>query len=449
MEKRLFGTDGIRGTANEFPMTADIALKVGRAIVSVFRNEQRPRILIGKDTRLSGYMIETALASGICSMGGDVVLVGPMPTPGVAFLTQSIRADAGVMISASHNAYQDNGIKIFDRTGFKLADALERQIEDLVLTGKLDQSDHGPDRIGKATRLDDAQGRYIEYLKGTFPKKLSLEGMRIVLDCAHGATYQIAPSVFKELGAEVVTIGDDPDGRNINAGVGAVHPESMARLVREKGAQIGIALDGDGDRVVFADERGFVLDGDAVLAILADDLLRKGSLKKKTLVATVMSNQGLDHFISDRGGSVLRSAVGDRYVVEALRSEGLNFGGESSGHIIFLDHATTGDGILVALRFLEIMKERGQPVSELLSSYSPFLQVMRNIPIRQKIDLKKCEPLQKMIAESESLLGNNGRLLVRYSGTEPLLRIMVEGKEEPLVRKILGELTTLAERTFH
>jgi phosphoglucosamine mutase len=446
--KKLFGTDGIRGVANQYPMTAEVALSLGRALAYVFQNGQRPRFLIGKDTRLSGYMLETALASGICSMGADVLLIGPMPTPGIAFLTQAMRADAGIVISASHNPFQDNGIKIFDRNGFKLPDEVEMKIEHLILSGEIDHQRPTAEKIGKAARVDESKGRYIEFVKSTFPKNLSLEGLKMVVDCAHGATYMIAPTIFEELGAEVTLIGASPDGRNINESAGAVCPGVMAAKVREKGADIGIAFDGDGDRVVFSDETGKVVDGDAVLAVLAEELIAQGLLKDKTLIATVMSNQALDDYLGRCGGRVVRTRVGDRYVVEAMKEKGYNFGGESSGHLVFLNHATTGDGLIAALQLLGVMKAKGRRLSEIVARYRPYPQVTASVRVREKKDLTLFPELQQMIRDFEKNLGRRGRLLVRYSGTEAVVRVMIEGEEDVMIRRMAGEITSFLQKNL-
>ena len=446
--KKLFGTDGIRGVANQYPITAEIALSLGRALAHVFKNGQRPRILIGKDTRLSGYMIETAMASGICSMGADVLLIGPMPTPGIAFLTSAMRADAGVVISASHNPFQDNGIKIFDRQGFKLPDALEEEIEQLIHSGEIDHFRPTAEMIGKASRVDESKGRYIEFLKSTFPKNLTLEGMKIVLDCAHGATYLIAPTVFEELGAKVTVLGASPNGRNINDGVGAIYPQVIAARVREVGADVGIALDGDGDRVIFSDEKGKVADGDAILAICAEELIQRGLLKEKTVVATVMSNQGVEDYLSPVGGKVIRARVGDRYVVETMKEKGLNFGGEASGHLVFLDHSTTGDGLIAALQVLGIMQQRKASLSKLVSGFHRYPQILTSVRVQERKDLTLFPSLQKMIRDFEKNLEGNGRLLVRYSGTEPVVRIMIEGREDSLIRKMASQLVTCIEQNL-
>ena len=439
--RRLFGTDGIRGVANVDPMTSEIALSLGRALAYLFQNGHRHRrILIGKDTRLSGYMLETALASGITSMGADVLLVGPMPTPAVAFLTSGMRASAGVMISASHNTYQDNGIKIFDHNGFKLADEKERELESLIFSDRLEKSRPAPDKIGKAFRVEEAKGRYIEFLKGTFPRERTLEGVRLVLDCANGAAYEIGPTVFEELGAEVIPLNVKPNGLNINAQAGAVFPEKVSQKVLETGAHLGIALDGDADRVIFVDEQGRVVDGDAILAIVGEDLLKKGELKNKTVVGTVMSNIGLDDYLRKRGGSLVRTQVGDRYLVERMRKQGYLFGGEPSGHLVFLNASTTGDGMVGALRVLALMGEQAKTLSELIVDYQPFPQVLKNVPVKKRVALEGIPTLEKKIRDTKAELGDSGRLLVRYSGTEPLVRVMVEGRDAQQIEGMAQEI---------
>ena len=426
--KRLFGTDGVRGVANIYPMTVEVATKLGRAIAFVFKQEKRRhRIVIGKDTRLSGYMIESAMVAGICSMGVDVMLVGPLPTPGIAFITSSMRADAGVVISASHNPYQDNGIKFFSRDGFKLPDRIEHEIEEFVL----DENDEGhrptAGEIGKAYRIDDAIGRYIVYLKNTFPDKMTLDGMKIVVDCGNGAAYKVAPEVFHELGAEIFTIGVEPDGENINEGCGALYPEKLAERVKENGADIGIALDGDGDRCIVVDEKGSIVDGDHIMAICARSMLNEGRLRENTLVATVMSNTGLEEAMKKVGGRLVRTAVGDRYVVEEMVRGGYNLGGEQSGHIIFLDHTTTGDGIISALQLIAVMRRENRPLSELTGVMRTYPQVLLNVKVREKRDVKSMPRVATLLEETESELGDEGRVFIRYSGTESLARITVEG----------------------
>lgn len=435
---KLFGTDGIRGLANEYPMLPEIAFKIGRACAYVFRNSDgtKHKILIGKDTRLSGYMLETALASGICSMGGDCVLVGPIPTPGIAFLTQSIRADAGVVISASHNPYYDNGIKIFSRDGFKLSDDLEERIEQLCLSDEIKNIRPLYKDIGKAYRIDDAAGRYISYLKTTFPKEFTLEGIKIVVDCANGAFYKIAPKVFEELGARVIAVGVNPDGENINEGCGALYPEHLSKHVLESGADLGIALDGDGDRVIFCDEKGKILNGDKILAILARHMLKLNRLKKKTIVATIMSNMALDEFMEELGGKVIKVPVGDRNVVDALLKEDLNLGGEQSGHVIALDYTTTGDGVIAALQVLHAILLEDKPLSQLSDIIEPYPQVISSVTVKEKKDFMNIEEIRKVIELAENdLKKNKGRLNIRYSGTEPKIRIMVECKDEKVMWK--------------
>ena len=439
--RKLFGTDGIRGVANIYPMTTEIAMQVGRAIAFVVKNKKgRHRIVIGKDTRASGYMIENALAAGICSMGVDVLLVGPLPTPGIAFITTSMRADAGVVISASHNPFQDNGIKIFSHDGFKLPDAVEADIEDLIFSQKMAALRPVAEEVGRATRIDDAKGRYTVFLKHIFPKKRDLEGMHIVLDCAHGATYGVAPNVFEELGAKVTALGVNPDGNNINHNCGALYPQLMAEKVKETGADIGIALDGDGDRLIVCDEFGKVVDGDHLMAICAKDLMKKRKLRKKTLVTTVMSNMGLELAMKEMGGKMIRTQVGDRYVVEAMRKNGYSFGGEQSGHLVFLDHITTGDGNLAALQLLGIMRKRGKTVSQLAKVMTSYPQVLNNVRTSSKIDLENFTDFQNVVKKMEKKLGKKGRILVRASGTEPVIRVMVEGERKKIIQAMADEL---------
>jgi phosphoglucosamine mutase len=441
--RKLFGTDGVRGVANQEPMTAETALALGRAAAYIFKNKEgRHQIVIGKDTRLSGYMIENALASGICSMGVDVLLVGPLPTPGIAFITTSMRADAGVVISASHNPFQDNGIKFFSSDGFKLPDSLEMKMEELILERKIDSLRPTAKEVGKAFRIDDANGRYIVYLKNTFPKELTLDGLKVAVDCANGAGYKIAPTVFSELGADVITRGVNPNGININAKCGALHPEIVKKIVLKNNADVGIALDGDADRVIFIDEKGKIVDGDKIMAICTLEMLKQGTLANKTLVATVMSNLGLDKAVNKAGGTVVRSQVGDRYVMEKMLSIKSNFGGEQSGHLIFLDHSTTGDGILSALQVLSIMVKSGKPLSELAKCMTPYPQVMENIRVAKKTPVNKIKGFSPLIKSVEQELGNSGRLLIRYSGTEPLLRIMIEGKDKKRIKAHLDELAS-------
>jgi phosphoglucosamine mutase len=442
--RKLFGTDGIRGIANVDPMSGEMAMQIGRATAYLFKNrEGRHKIVIGKDTRLSGYMLETAIASGICSMGVDVLLVGPLPTPGIAFITTSMRADAGVVISASHNPFHDNGIKIFSRDGFKLPDALEEEIEGLIFskTKSIDSLRPTAKDIGKAYRIADAVGRYVVFLKNTFPNNLSLDGLKIVLDCANGAGYKVAPAVFEELGAKVIPIGVEPDGENINLDCGSLCPHRMSALVVEKQAHLGMALDGDGDRVVFVDQHGRTVDGDHILAICAIEMANKGSLRHRTVVTTVMSNMGLDLSLGERGIRVSRTAVGDRYVVEEMLRRGFNLGGEQSGHTIFLDHNTTGDGVLTGLQVLSIMARKGKTLDGLAQSMISLPQVQFNATIDRNTDVLKMKEIRQKIKAIKGALGKSGRILARYSGTEPVLRIMLEGEDEDKISRLGRELT--------
>lgn len=449
MERKLFGTDGIRGVANVHPMTSEVALKLGRAVSYVFKERHgRGRIVVGKDTRLSGYMLETALASGVCSMGLDVWLVGPLPTPGIAFITRSMRADAGLVISASHNPYQDNGIKIFSGEGLKLPDDLEYEIEQLILDGTVDAMRPVANEIGKAHRIDDAVGRYIVFLKHVFPQALSLDGLTIVVDCANGATYKVAPDVFEELGARVVACSVNPDGENINRECGALHPQGLSTMVIDQKAHLGIAFDGDGDRAIFVDEKGHVVDGDAVMALVGKYLNRKGQLKGATVVATIASNMGLEASLGKEKISVVRTDVGDRYVLENMLRNGFNFGGEKSGHIVCLDHNTTGDGIVTALQVLGIMVETGKSLGELSGDFVEFPQIERNVPVRQKKPIASVPDLCRIIEHVENKLGNRGRVVVRYSGTEMLLRIMVEGDNVEKVEMGADEIAAEAQRSL-
>jgi phosphoglucosamine mutase len=428
-------------------MTGELAMQLGRAIAHIFKEAKgKHRIVIGKDTRLSGYMLETALASGICSMGADVMLVGPLPTPGIAFITTSMRANAGVVISASHNPYYDNGIKIFSRDGFKRPDEVEQRIEELIVSNHLHSLRPTAGEIGKAHRIDDAVGRYVVFLKNTFPNDLNLDGLRMVVDCANGAAYRVAPTVFEELGAEVVTIGDEPNGENINLECGSLYPENLCRLVLENRADIGIALDGDADRIIFVDRHGRFVDGDKILAICGLHLLSENRLKKGTVVTTVMSNVGLDKAFEGAGGKVIRTQVGDRYVVEEMVRGRYNLGGEQSGHTIFLDYNTTGDGILTALQVLAIMKQKGQDLDELAKVMTPFPQVLYNVEVREKRAMSEFPEITKRIKEMEDRLGHSGRVLVRYSGTEPLLRIMVEGEDETELHRFAQDLVELVNK---
>ena len=447
--RRLFGTDGIRGVANAHPMTGEMMLQLGRAVAYLIRNgSHRHRVVIGKDTRLSGYMLETALASGICSMGVDVLICGPLPTPAISQLTVSMRADAGAVISASHNPYQDNGIKFFSRDGFKLPDDIEMKIEELIANDELHHLRPTATSIGKAFRIEDAGGRYVVFAKSTFPKDLTLEGLTIVVDCGHGAAYRVAPTVLQELGAKVITIGAEPDGKNINKGFGALHPETMCKAVLKTGADIGIALDGDADRLIVADEKGRVVDGDAVMAVCGLDLLRRKALPKKTVVATVMSNLGLDQCMAKAGGRVVRTRVGDRYVVEEMRKNGYSFGGEQSGHLIFLEHATTGDGTVAALALLSVMVQSGKPISELARMMDVYPQAQLNLAVREKPELGSLTAVMGAIREVEKKLGKDGRVLVRYSGTEPKVRVLVEGPDKKLIDGYAGGIAAELKRAI-
>ncbi len=442
--RKLFGTDGIRGVANLEPMTSEMAMQLGRAAAHLFmRRAGRHQIVIGKDTRISGYMLESALTAGICSMGVDVLLVGPMPTPAIAFLTRSLRADAGVVISASHNAYQDNGIKFFSNDGFKLPDEMEARIEDLIVSNEISHLRPTADLIGKAFRIDDAEGRYIEFAKRSLPRDLDFQGIKLVVDCANGAAYKLAPKVLRELGAKVDVIGNEPNGMNINAGCGAVHPEQLQEAVRRHKADIGIALDGDADRAIFVCEQGTIIDGDHVMAALGLDLHQNGLLAKQTMVGTVMSNFGLELSMAKAGIKLLRTPVGDRYLLERMLAEGYNFGGEQSGHFIFLDHNTTGDGLISALQMISLIKRTGKPLSELAQAMSAVPQILLNITVKQKPKLETVPDIDRAIRESERRLNGSGRVVVRYSGTEPLLRIMVEGERDAVIREVAEDLARL------
>jgi phosphoglucosamine mutase len=445
MGRSLFGTDGIRGVANRHPMTADVALALGKAAGALFRRgDHRHRVVIGKDTRLSGYLLEPALTAGFISAGMDVMLTGPMPTPAVAFLTRSLRADIGVMISASHNPYHDNGIKLFGPDGHKLSDELEAEIERLIAangSGGLAE----PEALGRAQRIDDARGRYVESLKSSFPKGLGLDGLKIVVDAAHGAAYHIAPDLFWELGAEVIRLGTAPNGLNINQDCGSTHPEAVQAAVLQHGASLGVALDGDADRLVLIDEKGRVIDGDQVLATIAARWRAEGRLRGGAIAATLMSNLGLERFLAGHGLELRRTAVGDRYVVERMRADGLNVGGEQSGHIVLADYATTGDGLLAALQVLAVMVQAGRPISEVARPFTPLPQRLENIRTAHKVDLNAPELARALDRERRRLKGR-GRLLVRPSGTEPMIRIMVEADDEALLLDVLGSTSALITR---
>ncbi|MBY0370691.1 phosphoglucosamine mutase [bacterium] len=442
---RIFGTDGVRGIANQPPMTSETAMAIGRATAySLFGKRSGvttpPRVVIGKDTRLSGYMLENALSAGFCSMGAQVFLVGPLPTPGIAFITRSMRADAGIVISASHNPYHYNGIKIFDRFGYKLPDAKEKEIESLIGSETLERFRPTMEDIGRAKRIDDAIGRYIVYIKDTFPNDLALDGFRVVLDCANGAAYKVGPIVFQELGAEIFPIHCSPNGKNINDQCGAVYPSAMARAVRDHRAEIGIALDGDADRVILADENGEIVDGDQVLAICALQMLQEGTLKNNTCVVTPMSNMGVQVALARAGGKVVEAKVGDRYIVETMRKQGLNLGGEQSGHIVFLDHNTTGDGMMAALKVLAIMRKTGKRLSELKAQIELFPQVLESVFVRNKEAFERFPRIVEVITKVQTALGDRGRVVVRYSGTEPLARVMIEGEDAGVIQAYAREI---------
>ncbi len=450
MSKKYFGTDGIRGQANTAPMTADMALKVAMATGHVLRarrdnGAQTDRAIIGKDTRLSGYMFEEAMCAGFVAMGMDVILVGPIPTPGIALLTRSLRADVGVMISASHNPFQDNGIKLFGADGYKLDDEVEAAIE-MAIDGDLNAHLALPADLGKATRLEDALGRYVEHVKRSFPRGKSLEGMRIVVDCAHGAAYKVAPQVLWELEADVIAIGDKPNGRNINEGYGATAPENLQKVVLENGADIGIALDGDADRLIVVDEKGQVVDGDQLMAALALSMQAQGVLVKNTVVSTVMSNLGFENLLKSKGVDLIRTAVGDRHVMEEMRAQGYNLGGEQSGHMILSDYSTTGDGLLAALQILALLIEKGKPASEVLRLFDPLPQILYNAKYGEGAKPLENEGVKAAIKAAEDKLANDGRLLVRASGTEPVIRVMAEGSDADLIRSVTLDICAVIEK---
>jgi len=438
---KLFGTDGIRGVANIFPMTPEMVLSIGKATAHVFKEKcgkEKPKFVIGKDTRLSGYMIENALASGIVSVGADVLLVGPMPTPAIAHLTKTLNADAGIVLSASHNPAEDNGIKIFSENGHKLSDNVEDEIEKYVLSGKIKTEHIKGDLIGKAHRVDDAKERYIEFVKASV-ESMSMKGLRVILDCANGAAYNTAPHILSELGAEVVVLNDRPDGLNINLDCGALHPEKMMEIVKKEKAHIGIALDGDADRVIVCDENGRSVDGDHIIAICAINMKEKGILKKNSVVVTIMANKGFDIAMAKERIKVVKTKVGDRYVVDEMRKKGYVLGGEQSGHIIFSNYTTTGDGMISALQLLRIMKERGKKLSKLAECMTSLPQVLVNVDVKEKKDISKLK-VNKNIKDAESKLGEKGRVLVRYSGTQNLCRIMIEGENKREIQKIADDI---------
>jgi phosphoglucosamine mutase len=445
--RRLFGTDGIRGTANTDPMTAETALRLGQAAGLLFtRGSHRHRVVIGKDTRLSGYMIEPALTAGFIGAGMDVTLVGPLPTPAIAMLTRSLRADLGVMISASHNPFEDNGIKLFGPDGFKLSDNTESEIEALMANGMRDRL-AAPSALGRAARLEDAAGRYIEVAKASFPRGLRLDELKIVVDCAHGAAYRVAPTVLWELGATVVPIGVSPDGFNINRGCGSTVPEYLCAQVVEHGAQLGIALDGDADRLLIADEKGELIDGDQILAVIAQSWAANGRLRGNGIVATVMSNLGLERHLTSCGIALHRTKVGDRYVVERMREQQMNVGGEQSGHVILSDFATTGDGLLAALQVLAVIVEQGRSAREVCRVFTPLPQLLKNVRFTGTSPLRS-KRIQQAIAAAEAALNGGGRLLIRESGTEPLIRVMAEAEDEALIGRLVDELcATIAAAT--
>jgi len=452
--KRIFGTDGVRGTANIEPVTAETALKLGRAAGHVFkhlesqsRSHGRHRIVLGKDTRLSGYMLENAISAGILSVGVDVLFIGPLPTPGVAYVTRSLRADAGIVITASHNPYDDNGIKFFRADGYKLDDRIEREIEDLVFTGRIENIRPTAEDIGKAVRIDDALGRYIEQAKSSFPRGMTLEGMRIVVDCAHGAAYKSTPCVLRELGADVITYGNQPDGKNINKDCGSMHPNLMCQKIWEHRADAGLAHDGDADRLLMCDEAGHLIDGDDVMAMAALDMIEHDQLAEKTLVATVMSNAGLEAAISNVGGKIVRTDVGDKNVIDEMLKHGYNLGGEQSGHMIFRDFSSTGDGLVAALQVLRIMKSKGQPLSKLVRCWTRFPQVVTNIRVREKRPFAELDGIPRLVEEAErELKGDGGRVLLRYSGTEPKCRLLLEGREKSTLDKWNEKIATALKK---
>lgn len=444
---KLFGTDGVRGVANEEPMTPETIVKLGRAAAYLFKTKQgRHKIVIGKDTRVHGYMLECALTSGICSMGVDVLLVGPLPTPGIAFITRSLRADAGIVISASHNAFEDNGIKFFSGDGLKLPDDMEARMEALIVNGEIERLRPLAAEIGKAYRINDAAGRYVEFVKGTVPKGCSFRGLKVVVDCAHGATYKVSPAILRELGAAVVPLNIQPNGVNINDRCGSLFPEVVSDAVRKHKADVGISHDGDGDRAILVDETGAVLDGDHILALTALDLKSRGLLQADTVVATVMSNIGLELCLKDAGIRMIRTPVGDRYVLEEMLRHGYNVGGEQSGHCVFLDHNTTGDGVVTALQVLSLMVRRQAPLSELRRCMATCPQILLNVRVVDKPDLESIPAVRSAIAEAEAQLDGSGRVLVRYSGTEPLARVMVEGRDEEQVGRLARSIADAIEK---
>ncbi|MEI6092330.1 MAG: phosphoglucosamine mutase [bacterium] len=446
MQRKIFGTDGIRGVPNKEPLTMENILELGRAVAYVFRDEtarHKGKIVIGRDTRSSGYMLESALAAGISSMGLDVFFVGALPTPAIAFLAKDMRADAGVIISASHNPYTDNGIKIFDKDGFKLKDEVEKRIENLMFSDELHNKFAVPEKLGMVKNLSDAKSRYVVFAKKSFPKELTLEGYKIVLDCANGAAYEVGHTIFEELGAEVILTGATPNGININDNCGALHPENIIDLVKEHKADMGISLDGDADRVILVDEKGNIVDGDAIMAMIAIQLKNKNELMKNTVVVTPMSNFGFGVVMKEHDIELVEANVGDRYVVEKMRDSGYNFGGEQSGHIIFLDHTTTGDGIIAALQVLSLIIKSSKPLSELSKVMKRFPQILKNIKVKEKVPFDKIPNFNKRLQEIQSELGTKGRVFVRYSGTEPIARVMIEGEDQKVINRYAEDLISL------
>jgi phosphoglucosamine mutase len=446
---RLFGTDGIRGVVNTDPMTVETVLRIGKAIAYIFKNRsEKGRIVIGKDTRLSGYIYESALSAGICSMGADVLLTGPLPTSGIAFVTADLRADAGVVISASHNPYHDNGIKFFAPDGYKISDKIENEIEDLVLTQKIDRINSTSVNTGKAYRVADGIGRYIVFLKSVIPSDMKFDGLKVVLDCANGAAYKIGPALLEELSARVYPINIRPSGKNINSNCGALYPEEMASQVKRHNADIGLSLDGDGDRLIIADEKGKIHDGDQIIYMLAKFYKKHNLLKNNTVVLTHMSNLGIELALNSHAIKCIRTKVGDRFVVEEMKRAKANIGGEQSGHIVFLDDHTTGDGLITALKLLWMLKVENKPVSEFVRGLKLLPQVMLNVRVREKRDLKKEPQILKKIRGIEKKLGRNGRVFIRYSGTEPVLRIMVEGEDKKTIREYAESIADTVSRRF-
>jgi phosphoglucosamine mutase len=441
-QQKIFGTDGVRGTANIEPVTAETALKLGRAAAHVFKNvaphsrgRDKHKIVIGKDTRLSGYMLENAISAGVLSMGVDVLFIGPLPTPGVAYATRSLRADAGIVITASHNPFDDNGIKFFRADGYKLDDKIEDEIEHLVFSGEIENIRPTASEIGKAVRIDDALGRYIEYAKASFPRRMTLEGVRVVVDCGNGAAYKASPCVLRELGAEVIVYGNQPDGTNINRDCGSMHPEMMAAKVQERRADIGIAHDGDADRVILCDETGSTIDGDDIMVIAALDMIATSTLAKNTVVATVMSNAGVDAAVTKAGGRVVRTAVGDKNVIDEMLREGYNFGGEQSGHLIFRDYSSTGDGLVAALQILRIMKAQDKALSQLKRCWTRYPQLVTNVRVREKRPFEQLAGLSDLLSQAEAAVKTDGgRVLLRYSGTEPKARLLIEGPDAGVLK---------------